>query len=108
MAMNQSCYALVGKGENQILVYFYTLMAVERLKHKASGAVFDAITTRDFASETIRKLSDHDTTAFLAAAEPIFKMIRSNAIENQRLVAIRDTLLPKLMSGEIDVSDIRR
>ncbi len=55
MAMNQSCYALVGKDANQILVYFYTLMAVERLRHKASGAVFDAITTRDFATETIYK-----------------------------------------------------
>lgn len=47
MAMNQSCYALVGKETHQLLVYFYTLKAVDRLKHKASGAVFDAITTRD-------------------------------------------------------------
>ncbi len=104
MAMNQSCYALVGKTENQILVYFYTLMAVERLKHKASGAVFDAITTRDFASETICKLSDSDTKAFLSIAEPIFKTILSNTIENQKLATLRDALLPKLMSGEVDVS----
>ena len=48
MAMNQSCYALVGKETHQLLVYFYTLKAVDRLKHKASGAVFDAINTRDF------------------------------------------------------------
>lgn len=41
MAMNQSCYALVGKETHQLLVYFYTLKAVDRLKHKASGAVFD-------------------------------------------------------------------
>ena len=45
MAMNQSCYALVGKETHQLLVYFYTLKTVDRLKHKASGAVFDAITT---------------------------------------------------------------
>jgi len=102
MAMNQSCYALVGKTENQILVYFYTLMVVERLKHKASGAVFDAITTRDFASETICKLSDSDTKTFLSIAEPIFKTILSNTIENQKLATVRDTLLPKLMSGEIN------
>jgi len=103
MAMNQSCYALVGKGENQILVYFYTLMAVERLKHKASGAVFDAITTRDFASETICKLSDSDTKTFLSIAEPIFKTILSNSLENQKLATVRETLLPKLMSGEVDL-----
>ena len=54
MAMNQSCYALMGKNIDQLLVYFYTLQTVQTLKHKASGAVFDAITTRDFETETIR------------------------------------------------------
>ena len=107
MAMNQSCYALVGKEIHQLLVYFYTLKTVERLKHKASGAVFDAITTRDFESESISKLSDDDAEAFLSIAEPIYQAILSNAIENQRLVSLRDILLPKLMSGEIDVSDIQ-
>lgn len=106
MAMNQSCYALVGKGEHQLLVYFYTLMAVDRLKHKASGAVFDAITTRDFASEMIHKLSDSETQSFLSVAEPIFKAILSNTIESRRLVGIRDTLLSKLMSGEIDLQEV--
>lgn len=107
MAMNQSCYALVGKDIHQLLVYFYTLKAVDRLKHKASGAVFDAITTRDFENESIYKLSDSDTEAFLSVAKPIYQSILSNAIESQRLVTLRDTLLPKLMSGEIDVSDIQ-
>ena len=104
MAMNQSCYALVGKETHQLLVYFYTLKAVDRLKHKASGAVFDAITTRDFESEQIMKLSDDDATAFLRVAEPMFQEVLNNNIENLRLSTLRDSLLPKLMSGEIDVS----
>lgn len=103
MAMNQSCYALVGKETHQLLVYFYTLKAVDRLKHKASGAVFDAITTRDFESEQIMKLSDDDATAFLRVAEPMFQEVLNNNIENLRLSTLRDSLLPKLMSGEIDV-----
>ena len=107
MAMNQSCYALVGKDTHQLLVYFYTLKVVDRLKHKASGAVFDAITTRDFESEIIMKLSDDDAKAFLDVAEPIYQAVLSNSIENLRLAALRDSLLPKLMSGEIDVSDIQ-
>lgn len=106
MAMNQSCYALVGKDTHQLLVYFYTLKAVDRLKHKASGAVFDAITTRDFEAENIMKLSDDDAKAFLDVAEPIYQAVLSNSIENLRLATLRDSLLPKLMSGEIDVSDI--
>lgn len=107
MAMNQSCYALVGKETHQLLVYFYTLKAVDRLKHKASGAVFDAITTRDFDSEQIMKLSDDDAKAFLCVAEPMFQEILNNSIENLRLSTLRDFLLPKLMSGEIDVSSVQ-
>lgn len=107
MAMNQSCYALVGKEIHQLLVYFYTLKAVDRLKHKASGAVFDAITTRDFDSEQIMKLSDDDAKAFLCVAEPMFQEILNNSIENLRLSTLRDFLLPKLMSGEIDVSSVQ-
>ena len=107
MAMNQSCYALVGKETHQLLVYFYTLKAVDRLKHKASGAVFDAITTRDFESEQIMKLSDDDATAFLRVAEPMFQEVLNNNIENLRLSTLRDSLLPKLMSGESDVSAVQ-
>jgi len=107
MAMNQSCYALVGKDTHQLLVYFYTLKVVDRLKHKASGAVFDAITTRDFEAENIMKLSDDDTKAFLDVAEPIYQAVLNNSIENLRLSELRDSLLPKLMNGEIDVTDIR-
>ena len=107
MAMNQSCYALVGKETHQLLVYFYTLKAVDRLKHKASGAVFDAITTRDFESEQIMKLSDDDAKSFLCIAEPMFQKVLNNSIENQRLSTLRDSLLPKLMSGEIDVSAVQ-
>ena len=107
MAMNQSCYALVGKETHQLLVYFYTLKAVDRLKHKASGAVFDAITTRDFESEQIMKLSDDDAKAFLCIAEPMFQKVLNNCIENLRLSTLRDSLLPKLMSGEVDVSAVQ-
>lgn len=106
MAMNQSCYALIGKGIHQLLVYFYTLKAIDRLKHKASGAVFDAIITKDFEMEQVFKLSPNDTDTFIRIVEPMYQSILNNSIEKQRLIALRDSLLPKLMSGEIDVSNI--
>ena len=106
MAMNQSCYALVGKDIDPLMVYFYTLQTVQALKHKASGAVFDAITTRDFETETIRLIPDRTATEFLSVATPIFNQILSNSIENLRLTELRDTLLPRLMTGEINVSNI--
>ena len=106
MAMNQSCYALIGKNTHQILVYFYTLKVVDRLKYKANGAVFDAITTRDFETESIFKLSDAHAEAFLNIARPIYRAILGNTFENQQLTALRDFLLPKLISGELDVSEL--
>ena len=106
MAMNQSCYALIGKNTHQILVYFYTLKVVDRLKYKASGAVFDAITTRDFETESIFKLSDAHAEAFLNIVRPIYRAILGNTIENQQLTVLRDFLLPKLISGELDVSEL--
>ena len=43
---------------------------------------------------------------FNDAAQPLFTLIISNQRENQQLSELRDTLLPKLMSGKIDVSKI--
>ena len=45
--------------------------------------------------------------AFDAITTPMVEQIVSNSIENKRLAIMRDALLPKLMSGEIDVSDIQ-
>lgn len=106
MAMNQSCYALTGKSISPLLTYHYTLMTVAHLKHKASGAVFDAIITRDFETETVKKLSDTLAEQFVAVASPIYECILNNTLENQRLADLRNALLPKLMSGELDASDI--
>ena len=36
----------------------------------------------------------------------MFEIIINNQLENQRLAQLRDTLLPKLMSGELNVSDL--
>ena len=47
-----------------------------------------------------------EISAFAAIVQPMYKQIRMNAIENDKLKRLRDTLLPKLMSGEIDVSTI--
>ena len=106
MAMNQSCYALASETIDPILVYFYVLKAVSSLKHKASGAVFDAIVTRDFDTEVINVLNSDDSKAVLEVIAPMMNAIHSNTEENIRLSSLRDTLLPRLMSGELDVSDI--
>ena len=49
---------------------------------------------------------ESDLKKFNAVAEPMRKQIVHNSLENKRLTALRDALLPKLMSGEIDVSRV--
>lgn len=105
MAMNQSCYALVSNKTDPVLVYFYVLKAVASLKHKASGAVFDAIVTRDFDTEVINVLTEKDSKTVLSTISPMMAAIHKNIEENIRLSTLRDTLLPKLMSGELDISE---
>jgi type I restriction enzyme S subunit len=51
-----------------------------------------------FPSDVV--LSDYNQKA-----KPIMDLIYSNQIENQTLTALRDTLLPKLISGEVRVKD---
>lgn len=106
MAMNQSCYALTSDSIDPILVYFYVLKAVSSLKHKASGAVFDAIVTRDFDTEVLNVLSSDDSEAVMEVIAPLMRTIHNNVKENIRLSSLRDTLLPRLMSGELDVSSV--
>ena len=50
--------------------------------------------------------TDEEIATFSAVVAPMYAQIRVNAMENARLKALRDSLLPRLMSGEIDVSDI--
>ncbi|MBR5996096.1 MAG: restriction endonuclease subunit S, partial [Eubacteriaceae bacterium] len=50
--------------------------------------------------------TDDEIVRFHAVAGPIFAQILNNQLENDSLAALRDTLLPKLMSGELDVSEL--
>ena len=52
-------------------------------------------------------LSDDELSEFRSTVPCLFRAMRNNSIENMSLAQLRDALLPKLMSGEIDVSDIR-
>lgn len=104
MAMNQSCYALVGiEGYGQHFVYHLAQFVVDSLKHKASGAVFDAIITKDFESEIVPDIAAEDARSFEDKVIPIYKAILNHSNENLRLASLRDTLLPRLMSGELSV-----
>jgi len=104
MGMNQSCYAFIGKnGLHQLIVYHHVLELLEILKYKANGVIFDAVTARDFNTETVPVLSEKQMTVFLSAAEPFYNEILNRTLENQRLFALREILLPELMTDRIKI-----
>jgi hypothetical protein len=51
-------------------------------------------------------LSEDDMEPFVSTVPGLFRAMRNNAFENMRLADLRDALLPRLMSGDIDVSAI--
>ena len=62
--------------------------------------------TYDKAELVCVEAAENELEEFNAIAFPVLEQLNSNKAENKRLSALRDALLPKLMSGELDVSDI--
>ncbi|AOH35462.2 restriction endonuclease subunit S [Luteimonas sp. JM171] len=109
MAMNQSCYALRPRVEGgEAFIYFSTLRFVEQLQQIAHGAVFDTITRESF-KRIITFLPPEQTIAvFGLMATPLFERIRANGLQTASLAALRDTLLPRLISGRIRIHEAEK
>ena len=70
------------------------------------GTVFGSINRDALNNMPVSIPSVEDLDAFEALVSPMDSMIRTNYEEICRLQAMRDSLLPRLMNGEIDVSDV--
>lgn len=109
MTMNQSCYGLRPRAERTAaFVYYCTRNAVASLQQRAHGSVFDTI-TRDTLTATRLPVPPVATMqAFEDRAMPLLERIRVGLEESRTLAALRDALLPKLLSGELPVPDLER
>lgn len=105
MAMNQSCYAIRGKGEKGQQYYIYHLIKslADQLTQNAHGTVFETITTETFKRIQVVPPAQDILNRFNALVEPFYDLILSNMQETKKLVQIRDSLLPRLMSEKIRV-----
>lgn len=74
--------------------------------YNGEGTVFGSINRNALNDMPIDIPSEDAIAAFETVVRPMDDMIRSNYEENCRLQELRDSLLPKFMSGEVDVSDI--
>lgn len=99
MAMNQSCYAVLSKYDAVYTTYQMCKYIVVRLRHKASGAVFDAITAQDILKEKVPDISLKLAMEIESKLSPIYAMILKNGEESERLIQIRDCLLKELLAS---------
>lgn len=104
MAMNQSCYGLVGKaGLGPYFVYYATLEVIEDLLQRTHGSVFDTITRATFDSVASIEPPLRVAQAFDEYVSPLLGRIKANREESRALTQLRILLLPRLLSGEIRV-----
>ncbi len=77
---------------------------VKYLESHATGAAYPAVTAKDFEASTIRVPDDRNILkAFHIKVSPYYTLINRLQSQNTQLRQTRDILLPKLMSGEIEV-----
>ena len=88
----------------------YLLCAVKPLlayvQNYATGTTVAHLGKGDLEALDVPLPREQDLIEFGAVCEPMRMAVVENARESARLAALRDSLLPKLMSGEIDVSEI--
>lgn len=73
---------------------------------RTEGSVIPHLYQKDFMQFEFPLPSNDEMADFEGLTAPMFSLIVSNLNENDRLVRIRDSLLPRLMSGELDLSEI--
>lgn len=104
MAMNQSCYALKMKENDAPYYLFFALNnEIKALQTMANGGVFNTIIGKTFDSINIQIPKDHLIYGFEETVRPFMEQIKNKLQANSKLVEARDRLLPKLMSGEVEV-----
>jgi type I restriction enzyme S subunit len=101
MAMNQSCYGLRGKAGDTYFTYFSATRLVQQLQQRAHGSVFDTITQETFSGVYVAYPQAPVIQAFDAAVDALMARIRANLFQAQTLSTLRDTLLPRLISGQL-------
>ncbi len=104
MAMNQTCYGIRGaEGYPDFFTYWNIRNTVNELKTRTHGTIFDTITRETFKIAEAVLAPTGVAQAFESVITPVMDRISGNLNESRSLADQRDTLLPKLVSGETTV-----
>jgi type I restriction enzyme S subunit len=98
----------VGIGYPFIYILTNSFDYIERLRSQANSGVQVNLSTDAIKSSNVITPDKEVNGKFHEITLPLFEQINQNAIENQTLTILRDTLLPKLISGEVRVKEAEK
>ena len=101
--VNNHAHILTGKKGFSVEL-LYLLFKLTNVASIVTGAVQPKISQASLNKVPIVVPSEKELKALDDIIQPLFSQIRNLRAENARLTSVRDTLLPKLMSGELDLS----
>ena len=106
--LNQHLFKVTSSKYDKWFYYAWTKHHLDRFVTVAAdkATTMGHIKRDELAKAEVLIPNETDYNRIGALLQPIYEMIISNRIENKKLVATRDTLLPKLMNGEIDMSEV--
>ena len=104
---NQSVVGII-PNSNYPYEYIYPLIKenINQLISHQTGGAQQHINKQNVESLDILVPDTSDLGKYRSTVCFLYEMIANNCFENERLVTLRDTLLPKLMSGELDISAV--
>lgn len=105
MAINQTCYGLVPENDyDRYFLYFTTKKYLHELLSRSHGTVFETVTKRTLNEQEIAIPEEATRQEFHREVKPLMEKGRQGLVENSSLQELRDTLLPRLLKGEIRLS----
>ena len=104
LAINQGYIAIIcDKTVSNLYMFLWCKANMETIKNAGNGSTFEEISKSNFRDLSTKMPPKSLLVDFDNQASPIFEKIKTNQQQIQTLTQLRDTLLPKLMSGEIRV-----
>ncbi|MEJ7872389.1 MAG: restriction endonuclease subunit S [Rubrobacteraceae bacterium] len=106
VAVNQGFIAMLCDGPlTTHYVLHWTRISVEQIKGRAGGSTFPEISKKNFRTMLLLAPPDEVLSAFEKRVVPLYDKMSANLRQSSTLAAVRDALLPKLLSGETRVKE---
>ena len=107
LATNQGFKSVIPNPEvGTAFVYCFLKRNSRRIADMGAGTTFPEVSGKMMKAVELKLPEPETCRLFSTFAKPLLRMQRKCEVENVALESLRDTLLPKLMSGEIDVSKV--